>query len=386
MFTGLIEALGEIREIKSQAGGVRLGLMTDLTSSLSPGDSLAVNGVCLTIAAADGDVSYMDVSPETMRVTTIGGLARGATVNLERPLRADARVGGHFVQGHVDGTGSIDEIRREAESYWLTIRFPASLAPCIVRKGSIAVDGISLTVAGVRRRPVRRADHPVHVGTHESARGAGRRPGQPRVRHSGKVRRARARNAQSRVRPRQGNGHTCEEAGTQGPKIPVRADRRRHRRHSPRRDDHRRRRRGPRERRRPHHRGREDHARRHQLHGQARPRPDLHADDRGSARRARPAADGSAEHRAVRHRLLRVDRSERRHQHRHLGGRSRGDRAHGDRSVDAAVDLARPGHMFPLQGAQRRRAGARGPDRGGRRSRAHRRAVSRRRHLRNHER
>ena len=149
MFTGLIEALGEIREIKSQAGGVRLGLMTDLTSSLSPGDSLAVNGVCLTIAAADGNMSYMDVSPETMRVTTIGGLARGATVNLERPLRADARVGGHFVQGHVDGTGSIDEIRREGESYWLTIRFPAFLAPGIVRKGSIAVDGISLTVAGV---------------------------------------------------------------------------------------------------------------------------------------------------------------------------------------------------------------------------------------------
>jgi len=149
MFTGLIEALGTIREIKSQAGGIRLGLETDLTSSLAPGDSLAVNGVCLTIVAADGNVSYMDVSPETMRVTTIGGFVRGATVNLERPLRADARIGGHFVQGHVDGTGSIDEIRQEGESYWLTIKFPASLAPGIVRKGSIAVDGISLTVAGV---------------------------------------------------------------------------------------------------------------------------------------------------------------------------------------------------------------------------------------------
>ena len=149
MFTGLIEALGEIREIKSLAGGIRLGLETDLTSSLSPGDSLAVNGVCLTIIAANGTVSYMDVSPETMRVTTIGGLSRGATVNLERPLRAEARIGGHFVQGHVDGTGSIDEIRQEGESYWLTIRFPGPLAPGIVRKGSIAVDGISLTVAGV---------------------------------------------------------------------------------------------------------------------------------------------------------------------------------------------------------------------------------------------
>jgi riboflavin synthase len=149
MFTGLIEALGKIREIKSQAGGIRLGLITDLTSALSPGDSLAVNGVCLTVVAADADVVHMDVSPETMRVTTIGGLARGATVNLERPLRAEARIGGHFVQGHVDGTGAIEEIRQEGDAYWLTIRFPESLARGIVRKGSIAVDGISLTVAGV---------------------------------------------------------------------------------------------------------------------------------------------------------------------------------------------------------------------------------------------
>jgi riboflavin synthase len=149
MFTGLIEALGKIREIKSQAGGIRLGLTTDLTSALSPGDSLAVNGVCLTVVAADADVVHMDVSPETMRVTTIGGLARGATVNLERPLRAEARIGGHFVQGHVDGTGAIEEIRQEGDAYWLTIRFPESLARGIVRKGSIAVDGISLTVAGV---------------------------------------------------------------------------------------------------------------------------------------------------------------------------------------------------------------------------------------------
>jgi riboflavin synthase len=149
MFTGLIEALGKIREIKSQAGGIRLGLTTDLTSALSPGDSLAVNGVCLTVVAADADVVHMDVSPETMRVTTIGGLARGATVNLERPLRAEARIGGHFVQGHVDGTGAIEEIRQEGDAYWLTIRFPEFLARGIVRKGSIAVDGISLTVAGV---------------------------------------------------------------------------------------------------------------------------------------------------------------------------------------------------------------------------------------------
>jgi riboflavin synthase len=149
MFTGLIEALGQIREIKTQAGGIRLGLTTALASSLSPGDSLAVNGVCLTVVAADGDVVHMDVSPETIRVTTIGSLGRGATVNLERSLRADARIGGHFVQGHVDGTGSVDEVRQQGDAYWVTIRYPSFLARGIVRKGSIAVDGISLTVAGL---------------------------------------------------------------------------------------------------------------------------------------------------------------------------------------------------------------------------------------------
>src|SRR5262245_4846854 len=141
MFTGLIEALGEIREMDRLAGGIRLGLATELTASLSPGDSLAVNGVCLTVVTAQDGAVQMDVSPGTLRVTTIGDLVRGAVVNLERPLRAEARVGGHFVQGHVDGTGSIDEIRQDGDSYWLTVRFPPSLARGIVRKGSIAVDG-----------------------------------------------------------------------------------------------------------------------------------------------------------------------------------------------------------------------------------------------------
>ena len=92
---------------------------------------------------------HADVSPETARVTALGGLQRGSQLNLERPMRADARIGGHFVQGHVDAAGTVDEIRQEGESWWVTIRFPAPLAAYIVRKGSIAVDGISLTVAGV---------------------------------------------------------------------------------------------------------------------------------------------------------------------------------------------------------------------------------------------
>jgi riboflavin synthase len=152
MFTGLIEAVGEITEVKPTPGGSRLRLSTSLAPQLASGDSLAVNGVCLTVVSADPYGIHADVSPETARITTLGGVKRGAIVNLERPLRADARLGGHFVQGHVDATGSIEELRQDGDSFWLTVRFPSPLAALIVRKGSIAVDGVSLTVAGVDDR------------------------------------------------------------------------------------------------------------------------------------------------------------------------------------------------------------------------------------------
>ena len=152
MFTGLIEAVGDVTEVKPMPGGLRLRLSTQLAAELKNGDSLAVNGVCLTVVAADSDGIYADVAPETARVTTLGSVRPGAIVNLERPLRADSRLGGHFVQGHVDVTGSVEELRPEGESYWLTIKFPPAIAPYIVRKGSIAVNGVSLTVAGVDDR------------------------------------------------------------------------------------------------------------------------------------------------------------------------------------------------------------------------------------------
>ena len=152
MFTGLIEALGEVVEVKPTPSGFRLRLTTAIASELAPGDSLSVNGVCLTVVAADMDGVHADISPETARVSSLGSLKRGALVNLERPLRADARLGGHFVQGHVDAPGTIEEIRQEGDSYWVTVKFPPLLAPYIVRKGSIAVNGISLTVAGVDDR------------------------------------------------------------------------------------------------------------------------------------------------------------------------------------------------------------------------------------------
>jgi len=149
MFTGLVEAVGELVERKPTAGGFRLRIATPLSAQLAPGDSLAVNGVCLTVILSErGDV-HADIGPETVRVSTLGLLPPGAPVNLERPLRADSRLGGHFVQGHVDGIGHVDEIRTESDFHWLTISFPRYLAPYIIQKGSIAVDGISLTVAGL---------------------------------------------------------------------------------------------------------------------------------------------------------------------------------------------------------------------------------------------
>src|SRR4029078_13306377 len=146
MFTGIVETVGQVAEVKPTPSGVRLRLSTDLASVLTPGESLAVNGSCLTVVSADADGVHMDVSPETLRVTTMGSLKRGAAVNLERPMRIDTRIGGHFVQGHVDAVGSIEELRQDGECWWVTIKFPPALAPQIVRKGSIAIDGISLTV------------------------------------------------------------------------------------------------------------------------------------------------------------------------------------------------------------------------------------------------
>jgi riboflavin synthase len=149
MFTGLVEAVGELIERKPTSGGFRLRIGTDLAGELALGDSLAVNGVCLTVILADNGEVHADVGPETARVTTLGWLAQGTALNLERPLRADSRFGGHFVQGHVDAVGHIEDMRPSAEFHWMTVSFPPPLAPFFVHKGSIAVDGISLTVAGL---------------------------------------------------------------------------------------------------------------------------------------------------------------------------------------------------------------------------------------------
>jgi riboflavin synthase len=152
MFTGIVEAVGTLAEVKGTGGGYRVSIHTPLAAELKLGDSLAVNGVCLTVILIDGDHVLADVGPETARVTTFGALQRGQEVNLERPMRGDGRLDGHFVLGHVDGVGGIEDIRAESESRWLTVGFQPALAPYFIRKGSVAVDGISLTVAGLGER------------------------------------------------------------------------------------------------------------------------------------------------------------------------------------------------------------------------------------------
>ena len=152
MFTGIVEGVGSVTEVKGTGGGYRVRIHTPLSRELKEGDSLAVNGVCLTVILIDGEHVLADVGPETSRVTTFSGLQRGQDVNLERPVRGDGRFDGHFVLGHVDGVGVIEEMRQEGESRWLTIGFQPALAPFFIRKGSVAVDGVSLTVAGLGER------------------------------------------------------------------------------------------------------------------------------------------------------------------------------------------------------------------------------------------
>jgi len=147
MFTGLIEAVGEVAELGPAASGFRLRIRTALASELQPGDSVAVNGVCLTATACDRAGMAADVGPETAQVTTLGRLRIGQQVNLERSMRADGRFGGHFVQGHVDGTGEVGRVWEDGESRWISVSIPRALEPFLILKGSIAVDGVSLTVA-----------------------------------------------------------------------------------------------------------------------------------------------------------------------------------------------------------------------------------------------
>jgi riboflavin synthase len=149
MFTGLIEAVGDVVAVEQRPGAVRLYISSDLGESLDVGDSLAVNGVCLTAVEAGGRAVAFEIGPETLRVTALGDLEPGDLVNLERAMRADSRFGGHFVLGHADGIGTIVDVRPDGDFWWIRVRFADHLAALFVPKGSVAVDGISLTVANL---------------------------------------------------------------------------------------------------------------------------------------------------------------------------------------------------------------------------------------------
>jgi riboflavin synthase len=166
MFTGIIEEVGEVSGIIDTGGFRTISVSgTSVFDDLHIGSSIAVNGVCLTVRTIGADerseckrdsaqpsnnVFSAEMSRETLDRTSLGSLAQRSIVNLERPMRADARFGGHIVQGHVDGLGRIASFNREGDAWDLSVEYPASAARYIVEKGSIAVDGISLTVASLQ--------------------------------------------------------------------------------------------------------------------------------------------------------------------------------------------------------------------------------------------
>jgi riboflavin synthase len=149
VFTGLVAGTGTVESLEQDGGGVRLRVRSELAGELGPGDSVSVNGVCLTAVEPDPDGFSADVMEETLRRSSLGPLATGDAVNLELPLRAGDRLGGHIVQGHVDGTGEVHSVRAEGLSSVVRIAAPADLLRYVVEKGSIAVEGVSLTVSAV---------------------------------------------------------------------------------------------------------------------------------------------------------------------------------------------------------------------------------------------
>src|SRR5271170_7601467 len=151
MFTGITERVGTIESLEGGADGgalrVSLAGAREIAAEMKLGDSISVNGCCLTVAKFDAQAFSADLSGETLRRTSFGEKKAGQLVNLERPLSAHARLGGHFVQGHVDGIGRVTRLAPEGENWWLSVRVPEDQRRYVAEKGSIAVDGISLTVA-----------------------------------------------------------------------------------------------------------------------------------------------------------------------------------------------------------------------------------------------
>ena len=150
MFTGIIEEIGKVKDIQKGASSAVLSVQaSEIMEDVQLGDSIAVNGVCLTVTSISPSGFTADVMPETLNRSSLVNLRTGSSVNLERAMAANSRFGGHIVSGHIDGRGTISDIRRDDNAVWYTIKTPLPILRYIIEKGSIAIDGISLTVARV---------------------------------------------------------------------------------------------------------------------------------------------------------------------------------------------------------------------------------------------
>jgi len=150
MFTGLIEEIGAVKEVRHAGDSYELTISAKhVLDGVKLGDSICVNGVCLTVTTFDWDSFDVGLAPETRVKSNLGDLTAGDPVNLERSLTPTSRMGGHFVQGHIDGTGVIENFRKDEDALWMTIKTPSDLMPYIAPKGFIAIDGTSLTVVDV---------------------------------------------------------------------------------------------------------------------------------------------------------------------------------------------------------------------------------------------
>jgi riboflavin synthase len=147
MFTGLISELGRVEAVDASDDGARLRIAAELTSELAEGDSVAVNGACLTATSVGDGTFEADVMHQSLSLTTLGGLEPSSPVNLELPLRATDRLGGHVVQGHVDGTATVKDVTEDGFARRVRIELPDELLPYVVERGSIAIEGVSLTIA-----------------------------------------------------------------------------------------------------------------------------------------------------------------------------------------------------------------------------------------------
>lgn len=147
MFTGLVEAIGTVLSLDSKGEQARLTLEIPFAAELAPGDSVAINGCCLTVAELASGRASFDLLAQTLRVTSLGGLAAGSIVNLERAMMVGDRLGGHFVQGHVDGTGKITRLEASGQDHIVGVSLPLEIHRLCIDKGSLTLDGVSLTIA-----------------------------------------------------------------------------------------------------------------------------------------------------------------------------------------------------------------------------------------------